>query len=160
VNETGGEGGATAPKFEVLNVKKALIRLKFNALGKDAVMLQGTLPIPAGFVCEGKKVNADIGGIKQEFGLNAKGQGNGASERFRLQIKRKKGAVVAQQAKFQLQLKNGEFAQALSAAGLTNADIWKASVTVPVLLTFDGTTYGVDASLSYSAKADKTGLAK
>jgi hypothetical protein len=159
-NETGGEGGVTAPKLEVLNVKKALIRLKFNAAGKDAVVIQGTLPISAGFIVAGKTVIVDIGGIKQEFGLNAKGQANGASERFRLQIKRKKGAVVAQQAKFQLQLKNGDFAQALSAAGLTNADIWKASVTVPVLLTFDGTTYATDASLSYSAKADKTGLAK
>jgi hypothetical protein len=159
-NETGGEGGATAPKFEVLNVKKALIRLKFNAAGKDAVALQGTLPIPAGFIVAGKTVIVDIGGIKREFGLNAKGQANGANERFRLQIKRKKGAVVAQQAKFQLQLKNGDFAQALSAAGFANADRRKTAVTVPVLITFDGMTYAADASLSYSAKADKTGLAK
>jgi hypothetical protein len=150
----------TAPKLEVLNVKKALIRLKFNAAGKDAVVIQGTLPISAGFIVAGKTVIVDIGGIKQEFGLNAKGQANGASERFRLQIKRKKGAVVAQQAKFQLQLKNGDFAQVLSAAGLTNADRRKAAVTVPVLITFYGTTYAAEKAMQFSAQADKTGLAK
>jgi hypothetical protein len=118
------------------------------------------LPITEGYAMEGQTLTVNFGGVEETFILNGRGQGKTAGGKFGLRLKQKRGAVVAQQAKFQLQLKNGEFAQALSAAGFANADRRKIAVTVPVLLTFDGTTYAAAASLSYSAKADKTGLAK
>jgi hypothetical protein len=109
---------------------------------------------------EGRTVTVNFGGVEETFILNGRGQGKTACGKFGLRLKQKRGVVVAQQAKFQLQLKSGAFAQALSAAGLTNADKRKTAVTVPVAIIFGGTTYATDANLSYSAKADKIGLAK
>jgi hypothetical protein len=163
VNAEGEEIGAGAlTPNEPLVLSKTAVKLNFGKTGSDQILVSGVLPITEGYAMEGQTLTVNFGGVEETFILNGRGQGKtaGANERFRLQIKRKKGVVVAQQAKFQLQLKNGDFAQALSAAGLTNADHRKAAVTVPVLLTFDGTTYAADKQLLFSAKADKTGLAK
>jgi PKD repeat protein len=161
VNAEGEETGAGAlTPNEPLALSKTAVKLNFSKTGSDQILVSGVLPIAEGYAVEGQTLTVNFGGVEETFVLNGRGQGKTAGGKFGLRLKQKRGAVVAQQAKFQLQLKKGEFAQALSAAGLTNADIWKASVTVPVLLTFDGTTYAADKQLLFSAKANKTGLAK
>jgi hypothetical protein len=151
---------AQPPKTHPLTLTKTFVRLNFGKTGSDQILVAGVLPITEGYAVEGRTLTVNFGGVEETFVLNGRGQGKTTGGEFGLRLKQKRGAVVAQQAKFQLQLKNGEFAQALSAAGLTNADSRKAAVTVPVLLTFDGTTYAVDKQLLFSAKADKMGLAK
>jgi hypothetical protein len=151
--------GAFSPN-EPLVLGKTAVKLNFGKTGSDQILVSGVLPIAEGYAVEGQTLTVNFGGVEETFVLNGRGLGKTAGGKFGLRLKQKRGAVVAQQAKFQLQLKNGDFAQALSAAGLTNADSRKATVTVPVLITFGGTTYAAEKAMQFSAKADKTGLAK
>jgi PKD repeat protein len=158
--ETGEVGSAATAPNEPLTLGKASVKLNFAKTEMDQIQLAGVLPVAEGFDPTGKTLTVNFGGIELTFTLNAKGQAAEDNNRCKLQLKRKKGVVAAQNAKFLIQLKSGDFALALGDEDLTNTDCRNVEVTIPVAITLGGTTYAADKKLSFSAKADKTGLAK
>ena len=92
-----------------------------------------------------------------------KGKVVDGDDAFKVQVKRKKGLVTDNPvAKFIARFKRGDFSATLSGSGLTNSDVPRPgqSITVTVLILFNGTLYEQDAQLTYVAKNDRKGTAK
>jgi sugar lactone lactonase YvrE len=152
--------GAPASTPTALDVGKIAVKLNFASAGKDAIGVAGTLAVPASFNPNGAKVYVNVGEVITVFTLNAKGAGTSSLGGFRMNIKAKKGVVAAQTSKFRLLLR-GNFAAALAvSSGLTNDNASKVPKTVVVTILFDNAALQKDQTVSYSAKAGKSGLAK
>lgn len=157
----------SAPPAEPLSIVKALIKLKFSASGGDGVSLMGTLPVPQGYDPSGEEVVVDVGGVERTFTLDAKGRAKSGLDLFKLKVKKKKKVVIAQQAKFMVKLRRGDFAAELADEGLGDESVASKSVSVLISITFNGTTYagGQDAGsntplgMLYKAKEGKAGKA-
>ncbi len=90
--------------FGKLTLGKLLISLNFAKpeTNTDTIHLDGKLPIPAGFVVAGQRVQVNIGGILRSFVLDATGAS--PNSEFKLTIKLTKGVVKKQTALFRAQL--------------------------------------------------------
>jgi hypothetical protein len=150
----------TQADIQTLNLAKLLIKLIFSKTGNDGIMLQGTLPVPAGFKVAGQKVGIMVDGVVQVVTLDAKGHSPKGNNFFSISIKSTKGVVAAQTAKFTAKLSKGSFASLLTDAGLTNATVKNKPVTVPVWFIFNNTVYQKNVAQKYTATINKTGMTK
>ena len=143
---------ASAPS---LDVRQLIIHFNFKSPGKDKIMVKGTIPTPVGSTA-GVVVVLDVGGASQAFTLDKKGRARVGGNTFALTGKPKNGQV-----KYAIQLKKGAFAAALADEGMGGtADAKKQTRSVLVSVTFGGTLHVKFVTLSYTAKAGKTGIAK
>ena len=139
---------------------KLSVKLNFAKMNQDAITLSGTLPVPAGFSATWQSVSVNVGGIVKAFTLNSKGVTPRGNDIFKLSVKVKRKTVAAQNAVFSASLKKGNFAAALNAFGLTNATASRATVMIPVTITFNQNLYSKNQSMLYTAKTGKSGAAK
>ncbi len=165
----GGSGGVPPPPADTpLSVTKALIKVFFNAAGRDGMLVMGTVPVTEGFNPEGLTVDFYAHASQYTFVLDAKGRSAKADHRFMLKAKRKKKVVQAGDAKFKILIKKGDFSAAMESEGMTNETIKDKAVDVVIRLTFNGVTYGTGTTavgdqpltLMYKGKEGKGGKAK
>ncbi len=140
-----------------LAVAKLSTALNFAKPAGDSIQLSGLLPVPAGFNPDGTTVVFDIAGVSFATPLDAKGMGGKV---FKLALKKVKGAVPAQSAKFALKLTKGNYAATLANAGMINETIKGLPVALKVSSIFNGGVYQALQSQSYTARLGKTGASK
>lgn len=150
----------TSPPFELssldvldpLTLTNLRINLNFKQAKADRILINGNLPIPAGFDPTGKIFTITVGGVQQAVTLNKAGKG--AELGAQVQLLKKKGI-------FKATLK-GAFAATLAVDDLTG-DVTIAKPGEPrklvALIGLDGVTRMRRATLAYTAKAGKTGVA-
>ena len=131
------------------------VYLNFAVPAKDAISLNGVLPVPAGVKYENQRVVADIGGVVKLFTLDAYGKSIPDKKGFVLQAKPRNGA-----AKYALRLYNGKFMQSLADELLLNQSVSNKPVTVVVKILFNGALHQQTKSLRYSATQNRAGKAK
>lgn len=141
-------------------VSKLAIKLNFQKPSMDSIGLSGTLAVPDGFSRGGATLEVSIGGIVKSFTLDAKGKAKVGTDQAQLSVKKKKGVVLAQDARLALRLAKGSFASSLVDDGLANATVKDVAVTVPVEIKLNGTMYAKAQSQTYTAKQGKTGRTK
>lgn len=154
-------GGQPAGTIQTLDLPKLFIKLNFAKAGADIIIAKGTLPIPDGFVVQGEQVHVDVGGVIKSFTLDEKGRSpKGTDDQFRIKIKQKKGVVAAQNGKFMVRFKKGDFDDELVDENLSNADLKKVQRTVIVNILFNNTVYQATVTIVYTAKTGKKGSGK
>jgi uncharacterized protein (TIGR03790 family) len=156
---------------QALTLSKLSVKLNFaKTTGNDEIMVNGSLPIMAGFAAKGQPVVVDVGGVVKIFTLSSKGDGTGATgypavtstknDHFDLKFKSLKGKVATQTGTFTAQFNKGTFASSFTDVGLTrNANVKKVARTIPVTILFNNQMYQTAQAVQYSATAQKTGLA-
>ncbi|HYG78197.1 MAG TPA: PKD domain-containing protein [Planctomycetota bacterium] len=150
----------SGPTPQPLTVSKLQIKLNFVKTGSDTITIAGTLPVPQGFAPGGQQVSVDVGGAVQTFTLSSKGSAKVAKSSFKLQLKKQKGSVNAQNAKFSATLK-GAFATSLENEGLVGTiTVKNQPVTVLIVVQLDVTPFSKLQPIHYSAKAGKSGSGK
>jgi hypothetical protein len=149
-------GGAAAGTPLDLVIGKMQIKLDFAKANNDRINIQGTLPVADGFSFADKVVVFDVGGAIKSFTLNEKGNSpSGANDSVK--INKPKGGV----AKYIVKFNKGSFAANLADEGLVGtADAKSASKEVTVVVLFNSTLLRTTKTMSYTAKANKNGLAK
>ena len=146
-------GAVTARKE--LDLSKGGVKLNFAKLQSDSISFSGVLPVPAGFVFTAKHVTMDVGGVIRDVTLDPKGKSPRGNNSFKIGTKPKNGV-----SKFSVKLNKGDFDADLADDGLSNADAKDKSVTIPIVLIFNGEAFETQPTLLYSAKAGKSGKTK
>jgi plastocyanin len=153
--------GILASGSTPLTVTKLSIKLNFARPGSDTIKLQGTLLIPDQFKSAGQQTAVDIGGVSALFTLDDKGLGKSGAGSFKLNVKSQQGLVFAQHAPFSISLSKGAFAQSLSAIGLDGLTTQtKVLKTVSLTLLFNGARYDRIQIVTYTVRANRSGMAK
>jgi len=154
-------GGAAASQPISLSIKKAAVKISFK--GQDTISLSGFLPVPVGFKFSGEKVTIDFGGVVRKITLDTKGAQK-FPDRFKLSAKidKKTSAAFGDPATpFSVKFAKGTYDTFLKDEMLTNeVTVSKQSRTVKVAILFNNQIYEKNLSVTYSAKATKTGSAK
>ena len=88
----GPDGGGPAGDLEV---SEASFRVTGFKLGADVLRVEGTLPVRAGFEPEGASVTIDAGGVIRTLSLDRRGRAREGDADFRLRVRRRHGAVLA-----------------------------------------------------------------
>lgn len=157
----------SCPKLP-MTVSKLQGSVKFAGESKDACLLQGVIPgMPPLFDPAGKLVSMSVGGVPVVFALDAKGRGKTPQGALQLKLKGKRNKTTKKfefaggDVPFKVALKNGKWAAAWASLGIDGtADAAKRPVTMNVDLAINGKTYTAAVSVSYSAKAGKSGTLK
>lgn len=103
VETAGGTSSANAgdnPGNGAAPVKLLLTQTKFVVAKNRRLTFAGTLAIPAGFAPEGQIGIVDIAGFAQGFELKKNGSGKNFRDTFRVTLRKTRGVVLAQSAKF------------------------------------------------------------
>jgi PKD repeat protein len=167
VTVTHTASGKTATSQISVNVARPMgalsltVALNFAKAGKDTLTLTGEVPIGTSFDPSGKQVSIDVGGIRKTFTLGANGASPASTtESFKLAVRKFKGAVAAQRAKFTMTLRNSDLAGQLADEKLTSRTVANDPVAVNVSVTFDGRPNSETLDLIYNAVLGKKGTAK
>jgi hypothetical protein len=160
--ESAGTAPPPASPAEELGELKTSIVLNFAKPGNDKATLQGTLPVPAGFVNKGADAGVFVGGVFQDFTLDTKGSGVSSDRKntFKLRIKGSKTAVRAQTATFTATLRKGSFAAALVNEGLTDATVTNVQRTITYIVLLNNQAFQTTNTVLYTAKAGRFGRTK
>lgn len=143
-----------------LYVKKLAIKLNFAKPDKDGVVLQGTLPVPAGFQPEGRVVVVDVGGVVRSFTLDAKGKGVADPDRAQLKVKFEDGDVPSQDAKYVVKFAKGNFSSSLADENLTDRTVKDDPVSIKVDVHVGSNAFTATVTQTYTAKTGKSGKTK
>jgi sugar lactone lactonase YvrE len=146
--------GAPVERLEPLTVSGLRIALRFTKPSRDAIALRASVPFRTGAGLAGAPVIVDVGGVTAVFRLGPRGKAGGPGRR--LAVKRASGRATCA-----LDLKRGDFAATLAAAGL-EADVEAKTVTrqVRVVVLFDGAVYAADVPLAYTTRGGRAGMAR
>jgi len=154
-------GGAPAGTSQPLTLTKFSLRMDFARDARDQLSLAGTLPVPASYDPTDKSVGVFVGGVAAGFTLNAKGASPRGNNAFKLLLKKKKGVVDAQNAKFMATFGKGTFRTQLADEKLDgSADARGETRSVNAIVLFNQTAYQATLNLSFSARKGKSGMAK
>lgn len=142
--------------------------IKFNATGKDACFVSGTLPaLKAGFNPLGIAVKIDIGGATRNFTLDAKGRAKSADGSFALKLKlttnktTKKKEFLGGAAPFKAKLTKGSWMEAWRDEGIDPVkSMVKTPIPILVDITFAGRIYTHTTTVIYTSKATVSGKFK
>lgn len=93
--------GKAVENVHELKISKMNTRLNFVQGGKDAIAVDGTLPVDDGFMLEGQALLIDVGGVIKFMPLDRKGAFRSGSNTAKVRIKAKKGVVLRQDATYQ-----------------------------------------------------------
>ncbi len=156
-------GGTAAPSLTPLSTVKLklLVKLNFKLAGKDGIKLLAPIPVPAGFLPDGKQVIVNVGGVVRAYLLNSKGKSPKGND-FAKVAASKKVRDTGGIGKFQFTLKLGSLGSSFVEEGMSNTDTGKVGVNVliPVRIYFENQVIGGDIASLYKAIQDKKGLAK
>lgn len=141
-------------------VTKLQIKLNFAKPSLDGIDLKGTLAVADGFTPAGATLQVTIGGVAKSFTLDTKGKAKVGTDQAQVFVKKKKGLVLAQDARLTVKFAKGSFASSLLDEGLVDATVTDAPVTIPVEIVMNATTYARAQAQSYTAKAGKSGKTK
>ena len=151
-------GGSSAGTAQALTISKLGIKLNFAKPGtSDSVTISGTLPVPDQFVVAGQQITIDVGGTIGAFTLNDKGTAALGSNSIKLTLKRKKGVVLAQNAKFSAKFLKAGFADRFTDEGLKNITVKNASDILPFVVIFNQQVFKSELPMLYTATIGKTG---
>lgn len=135
-------------------VKNLTIALNFRTTGRDRFKLSGTLNVSGQPALAGAQLALDFGGIVKVFQLDSKGSFKSGNDLFKIIIK-------AENAAFTANLNKGNFAAILAAIGLDgSADVKNSQKAILLTILFNGTHYQTIRIVAYTAKANKSGMAK
>ncbi|MGD0092650.1 MAG: putative Ig domain-containing protein, partial [Planctomycetota bacterium] len=165
--------GRPAGAVLIPTISNMSIKLDFTKAGKDSISIQGILPLVQNVAPGSETMTLVVGGIVRVFTLDKHGKaaqafGNYLAPRTAAPGKNTFSLRVPKpytQGTFTAALANtsGDFKKALGNPdiGLTNATVSLVPRTVRVYILLDKTTlYQVDELLFYTAKLNKTGIAK
>ena len=141
-------------------VTKLQIKLNFAKASMDGIDLKGTLAVPDGFSPAGATLQVSVGGVVKSFTLDTKGKAKVGTDQAQVFVKKKRGLVLAQDAKLTVKFAKGSFASSLLDEGLVDATVTDAPVTIPVEVVMNATTYAKAQPQVYTAKQGKTGKTK
>jgi PKD repeat protein len=164
VNGPDGAGpGTTPPSDGALVPTKVTLQRNHKKAGKDSAKLKATLEMPAGFLPGAQVVEVVVAGASLPFMLDAKGKGADLlGNKVKLKVKGAKGGVPLPrgvQGQLTVTLK-GDWASALEAAGLRNADEEGILSGVPFGFLLHELAYVGSADLQFKSKAGKKSKAK
>ena len=134
-----------------LSIDKLQLAFNFASTGKDSFQFQGHVnPAPniAGLPIAGI---LGIGDVQTPFVLDPRGRGKVPGGTVMLNMQ--KGTFTAS-------VRNGDFSALLAKDGIVNADVPSVRVVIPVMLVLNGVAYSKNATLTYTAKQDRSGKAK
>jgi hypothetical protein len=152
--------GCECTAAQTLFVKKLSIKLNFAKMDHDGVVLQGTLPVPAGFRPEGLVMVVDVGGVVRSFTLDAKGKGVSELDRTQLKTKFQDGEIPTQDAKYAVKFAKGTFSDRLVDENLTDRTVKEDPVSIKVDVHVGPAAYTATVAQEYTAKQGKTGKTK
>lgn len=156
----GGAPGQHVP-LDASRLTRTVMRLRFDAPGRDSIGLAGRLPVPSGFHVAGARAAFDFGGIVKAFTLDRRGRSAGGTrDHFAVRVRRARGRVPAQEARFTARFRRGSFQAQLLDEGFRNDDVRHDRHMVRLLIVFAQSVADADAALLYRAKLDKAGRAK
>ena len=116
----------------------------FNAAGKDACAITGSIPDSGNSVLNGTAVTLDIGGAVVAFTLNARGSGNSSNGTIKFT---RSGTTL----KFTAALSGGSWSESWANAGLTGTTVSHATLSMPVQLTLGTAVFAGSRNINYSA---------
>jgi PKD repeat protein len=138
---------------ELRNVEVQM-KPNFKKPSADKFNLRADVDLPGGFNPDGKSVTVDVGGAQASFSLDAKGRGTNALGTCRLSFNTKTSDWTVK-----VKQRKGSWQTPWNADGLVNVTVSKP-ITVTAVVLVDTEGFAVDASLRYTAKANKSGVAK
>lgn len=145
-----------------LVLSRVVLRVRSHRADADEILLRGKLPLEGGFEPAGTPFVVSVAGVARELTLDAKGRAtDAAGGSFRLQPRRRRGAIVAGGARFDLVLRRGAFAAEWADEGLATGRRQRSeprAATVIVLL--GGRTYVTTAPLTWGAVPGRTGASR
>jgi hypothetical protein len=151
---------AAVAAFSVARVK---LRLNFSSPGRDrdTLTLAGILPVSPGEVAKGTTVLIHLGDLVRDFTLDSKGGTSSRGETLHVKGV-KKGRFTARAGQFILTLSNQSLGSAVRTFGLENVTTSEGGLTLslPVGITLDGTSFVSAPTIRYSAKRDRHGVAR
>ena len=142
-----------------LNVTQLHLQPNFAKTNGDACVVMGSFDLPAGYSFANKSATLDIGGAEVSFALNKRGIGVNGLSKFNKPAYNKKAALW----KFKATLKKGSWQIPWADYSITNTNLPKPGVlitNVPVVLLLDTEAFMATTNLQYTAKQNKSGLAK
>ncbi|HUI07500.1 MAG TPA: PKD domain-containing protein [Verrucomicrobiae bacterium] len=142
-----------------LNMIKLQLSPNFAKTNADNCIVSGMFDLPAEYSFAGKSVTVDAGGAEVSFALNKRGIGVSGVSKFNKPTYNKKTALW----KFKATLRKGSWQAPWSDYSITNTNMPKPGVlisNVPVILLLDTEAFMATTNLQYTAKQDKSGLAK
>jgi len=158
---------ATSFPITPMTVLKVSGSCNFVAGGKDSVSVSGIIPgLPALLNPNQLPLKVNVAGVTATFTLDAKGHAkiDTGNVMLRMKFKRNKATKVNEfiggDVPFKLKLSKGAWASTWAGAGFDNADHKNSPVNLTVYLPFNGKVYGATTSVSYTAKAGKSGRFK
>ncbi len=153
-------GPPPAPATLPLAARRVSLHVSARIDDTDSLLLEGSLPVPAGFEPEGRTVTVDAGGLIRTFTLDARGRARGeGKEEFRLTFRRRKGVVREDlDTPFRLRLSEGRFMVPLLDERLDAYDLG-GERTLPVTVLWEGRAYRSPLPLASSADRRHRGRA-
>jgi hypothetical protein len=142
-----------------ITITKVQAKLNFARTNADSCTVKGTFNPPASYSFAGKVVTLDIGDVQLPFNLGGKGSGVNGLNAFKKPTYNKKTGLWT----FNVTLKKGSWQTAWAQYGMINSNVPKPGVLVtnfPVSVVLDTGTFAGTASLHYTAKQGKSGMAK
>jgi hypothetical protein len=131
--------------------------LNFRRASADSCSFTADLSLTNGFTLAGQRVTFDIGGAQSSFTLDAKNKAVNTQGRCAFKFNKKNGNWT-----ITVKLARSSFQGAWADDGLVNADVRKPgnSVTLSVTVLVGNEAFVADKTLSYTAKAGRSGAAK
>ncbi len=118
--------------------------------------------MPAGFNPTSSPLLIDAGGVLARLPLSSKGSVSSGGYSFKVALKTKNGAILANPAaKFTASFGKGTFQDALAIGSkLTNGTFKKETRIVTFAIVFNGNAFRNKVTLHYTAKENRSGAAK
>ena len=140
-----------------MQITNLVVRPNFRRPSRDKFSIRAIIEMPDGFSPTSKSVAVGVGGAQASFTLNAKGRGANALGTCRLSFNTKTNDWT-----LKVKQHKGSWQIPWDAAGLVNADVPKPGipVTITAVVLVDTEGFAADDSLTYTAKANKSGLAR
>jgi PKD repeat protein len=145
--------GETPPAPEDLSLSKLSIKLNFSRPLSDSLSFSGVVALPTGFDFTGELATIDVGGVVRGFELDYRGKS--PRDTSTVSISKPRNGF----AKYTVKISREDLAADLEDDGLIDDDVL-TTVNVPVTLIFNGQILELTPTLSYKAKAGRTGSAK
>jgi hypothetical protein len=135
------------------SIAKAEVKFSFPAAATDSLTLSGGVPVPSPFDPTGKNVTLAVGALKQTLQLDRHGRFTSADRSVTFRLMKIKNGVAS----FKFSIKSSSLFGNLSSLGFVNAgaDAPGIAVTLPVVLSLDGSNYVAIRTVIYTISKSK-----